>query len=123
MKFEAAVVAACKAAYWDVSDYVIGRAGSNDDAWQVARKDDLDARARMIEPTYLCNSAGITGAAREAGEEKESALEARFEKRRKDLQNIKEYLMDAGNLYAQGRKTEIENEINFLQGLLKGTEK
>jgi hypothetical protein len=51
------------------------------------------------------------------------ALEARIEKRRKDLQNIKEYLMDAGNLYAQGRKTEIENEINFLLGLLKGAEK
>lgn len=76
MKFEVAVTAACKAAYWDVADYVIGRTGSNDDAWQIAHKDNLDMQARMIEPTYLCNSAGITGAARERGGEYEESTRA-----------------------------------------------
>lgn len=59
MKFEAAVEAACKAAYEDDADYIVGRVGRNDNDWQIAHGENMGAQTRMIEPKYICDSVGV----------------------------------------------------------------
>jgi hypothetical protein len=59
MKLDDAVEAACKAAYEDNADYIVGRIGRNDNDWQIAHEDDFGMQAQMIEPKFLCNSVGI----------------------------------------------------------------